>query len=116
MSWGPLRGQCLRQPALDAKKICKRAQRGGGGKASSVTPVGSTQVRMIPSFLRLRVKVQLIPQGPCSSVYDPSDKSAEEKLAFADMCEIEFPCQARPIVSRAIGLDAPAPFARRVIV
>jgi CPW-WPC domain-containing protein len=32
--------------------------------------------------------------GPCVSIYDPSDMSQEEKLAFADQCKVAFQCQA----------------------
>ena len=28
------------------------------------------------------------------SIYDPSDMSQEEKLAFADQCKVAFQCQA----------------------
>ena len=31
--------------------------------------------------------------GPCASSFDASDMSEEEKLAFANQCHVDFPCQ-----------------------
>ena len=38
-------------------------------------------------------RTQLVP-GPCASEIDLSDMNVEQKQAFANVCNAEFPCQA----------------------
>ena len=39
------------------------------------------------------MREQMSYAGPCADSFDASDMSEEEKLAFANQCHVDFPCQ-----------------------